>query len=114
MAEPAAENDAALQLDMWLAALDARSFLEGLDRAAFLASRLHQNAVIRSLEVIGEAAGKEEWAAFEREAMPESRDSISDEEEQDWDPSRLPFRVANPQYCAAQERQLATMCQKGA
>lgn len=43
---------------MWLAARDARSFLDGLDRAAFLASRLHQNAVIRSLEVIGEAAGK--------------------------------------------------------
>jgi uncharacterized protein with HEPN domain len=29
-----------------------------LDEAAFVASRLHQNAVIRSLEVIGEAAGK--------------------------------------------------------
>lgn len=27
-------------------------------RIAFLASRLHQNATIRSLEVIGEAAGK--------------------------------------------------------
>lgn len=58
MAELAAENDAALLLDMWLAARDARGFLEGVDRAAFLASRLHQNAVIRSLEVIGEAAGK--------------------------------------------------------
>lgn len=58
MAEPPPDGDAALLLDMLLAARDARAFLQGLDRAAFLASRLHQNAVIRSLEVIGEAAGK--------------------------------------------------------
>jgi uncharacterized protein with HEPN domain len=51
-------RDAALFLDMLLAARDARSFVEGVDEAAFRASRLHQNAVIRSLEVIGEAAGK--------------------------------------------------------
>src|SRR5215470_9502239 len=51
-------RDAALLLDMLLAARDARSFVEGLDEAAFIASRLHQNAVIRSLEIIGEAAGK--------------------------------------------------------
>jgi uncharacterized protein with HEPN domain len=43
---------------MKLAAEDAREFPWGLDEAAFRASRLHQNAVIRSLEVIGEAAGK--------------------------------------------------------
>ena len=52
------ERDAALLLDMLLAAGDARGFVEGLDESAFLASRLHQNAAIRSLEVIGEAAGK--------------------------------------------------------
>lgn len=52
------ERDAALLLDMLLAARDARSFVAGLDEAGFLASRLHQNAAIRSLEVIGEAAGK--------------------------------------------------------
>jgi uncharacterized protein with HEPN domain len=51
-------RDAALLLDMLLAARDAQSFVEGLDEAGFLASRLHQNAVIRSLEVLGEAAGK--------------------------------------------------------
>jgi uncharacterized protein with HEPN domain len=51
-------RDAALLLDMLLAARDAQSFVEGLDEAAFRASRLHQNAVIRSLEIIGEAAGK--------------------------------------------------------
>jgi uncharacterized protein with HEPN domain len=51
-------RDAALLLDMLLAGRDARSFVEGLTEPAFLNSRLHQNAVIRSLEVIGEAAGK--------------------------------------------------------
>jgi uncharacterized protein with HEPN domain len=57
MAEPIG-GDAALLLDMLLAARDARGFVKDLDEAAFMASRLHQNAVIRSLEVIGEAAGK--------------------------------------------------------
>jgi uncharacterized protein with HEPN domain len=51
-------RDAALLLDMLLAARDAKGFVEGMDEAAFVASRLHQNAVIRALEVIGEAAGK--------------------------------------------------------
>jgi uncharacterized protein with HEPN domain len=54
--EPEAES--AFLLNMLLAARDARGFLDGLDEAAFLTSRLHQNAVIRSIEVIGEAAGK--------------------------------------------------------
>jgi uncharacterized protein with HEPN domain len=57
MAETPA-RDGALLLDMLLAARDARGFLIGMNEAAFAASRLHQNAVIRSLEVIGEAAGK--------------------------------------------------------
>ena len=52
------ERDAALLLDMMLAARDALSFVEGLDEAGFRKSRLHQNAVIRALEVIGEAAGR--------------------------------------------------------
>jgi uncharacterized protein with HEPN domain len=51
-------RDAALLLDMMLAAQDAIAFVTGLDETAFLRSRLHQNAVIRSLEIIGEAAGK--------------------------------------------------------
>jgi uncharacterized protein with HEPN domain len=63
------ERDAALLLDMLLAAHDAQEFIEGLDEAAFLASRLHQNAVIRSLEVLGEAAGK--VSAATRAAHPE-------------------------------------------
>jgi uncharacterized protein with HEPN domain len=57
MAKPG-DRDAALLLDMQLAAKDARGFVAGIDEAAFLSSRLHPNAVIRSLEVIGEAAGK--------------------------------------------------------
>ena len=52
------ERDAALLLDMLLAARDARSFVDELDEPTYLESRLHQNAIIRSLEVIGEAAGK--------------------------------------------------------
>ncbi len=64
------ERDAALLLDMLLAAGDAHGFVEGLDESAFLASRLHQNATIRSLEVIGEAAGK--VSAATRAAHPKS------------------------------------------
>ena len=58
MAEAPPERDAALLLDMLLAARDAIGFVAGLDHAEFLKSRLHQNAVIRSIEIIGEAAGK--------------------------------------------------------
>src|SRR2546423_112647 len=52
------ERDAVFLLDMLLAARDALSFVEGLDEAAFLKSRLHQSAVIRALEVIGDAGGR--------------------------------------------------------
>jgi uncharacterized protein with HEPN domain len=58
------ERDAALLLDMLLAARDALSFVEGLDESAFLASRLHQNA-----EIMGEAAGKVSDST--RDAHPE-------------------------------------------
>lgn len=51
-------RDGALLLDIMLAAEDALSFIAGLDERAFLASGLHQSAVIRKLEVMGEAAGK--------------------------------------------------------
>ena len=63
------ERDAALLLDMLFAARDAQAFVEGLDETGFLASPLHQNATIRSLEVIGEAAGKVSVAT--RTAHPE-------------------------------------------
>jgi uncharacterized protein with HEPN domain len=69
MAEPVPERDAALLLDMLLAARDATSFVAGMSERAFAESRLHQNAVIRSLEIIGEAAGKVSVAT--RDAHPE-------------------------------------------
>jgi uncharacterized protein with HEPN domain len=50
------DRDAALLLDMLLAAQDAQGFIAGLGKDAFLESRLHQSAVIRALEIIGEAA----------------------------------------------------------
>ena len=51
-------RDAALLLDMALAGEDALTFVAGLDERTFLASDLHQSAVIRKLEIIGEAAGR--------------------------------------------------------
>ncbi len=51
-------RDAALLLDMLLAARDARSFCEGLTWEAFQQSPLHQHAVAKALENIGEAARK--------------------------------------------------------
>lgn len=52
------ERDQALLLDMLLAAQDAREFVSGMNKDQFLSSKLYQNAVIRSLEIIGEAAGQ--------------------------------------------------------
>lgn len=49
-------RDEALLLDMLLAARDVQEFVANLDRAQFDASKLHQNAVVRSNEIIGEAA----------------------------------------------------------
>jgi uncharacterized protein with HEPN domain len=51
-------RDAAYLLDIMLAAEAALSFVATLDEAAFLGSDLHQSAVIRKLEVMGEGAGK--------------------------------------------------------
>ncbi|MFC3226406.1 DUF86 domain-containing protein [Marinibaculum pumilum] len=52
------DRDVALVLDMLSAARDATDFVRGMDLDGFRASRLHQNAVIRSVEVVGEAAGR--------------------------------------------------------
>lgn len=51
-------RDPALALDILLAAQDAMSFTAGLDRTGFAASKLHQAATIRCLEIIGEAANR--------------------------------------------------------
>jgi uncharacterized protein with HEPN domain len=66
-------RDAALLLDMALAAEDALSFVADLDERAFLASDLHQSAVSRKLEIMGEAAGKVSKAFCD--AHPEIRGS---------------------------------------
>jgi len=51
-------DDAGHLLDMLLAARDAESFLAGLTWEQFENSRLHQNAVIKAIEIIGEAASR--------------------------------------------------------
>lgn len=51
-------RDEAYLLDMLLAASDAISFASGLDAESFQASDLHQSAILRKLEIIGEAAGQ--------------------------------------------------------
>jgi len=56
MAKPSAGRDPALLLDIVLAARDALSFIADQDEVSFKASALHQNAVVRCLEIIGEAA----------------------------------------------------------
>lgn len=51
-------QDETLLLDILQAASDAFEFVATLDQAQFNASKFHQNAVIRCIEIIGEAAGK--------------------------------------------------------
>jgi uncharacterized protein with HEPN domain len=51
-------RDETLLLDMLQASRDALEFVDNLNQAQFDGSRLHQYAVIRSKEIIGEAAGK--------------------------------------------------------
>lgn len=51
-------RDQAYLLDMQLAAADALGFAAGLDQTGFEASELHQSAILRKLEIIGEAAGQ--------------------------------------------------------
>jgi uncharacterized protein with HEPN domain len=51
-------RDEALLLDMLVAAREAIGFVATLDQAQFASSKLHQNAVARSIEVVGEAATK--------------------------------------------------------
>ena len=51
-------RDDAYLLDMLLSARDAVEFVSGITYADFEASRLRQNAVLKSLEIIGEAASR--------------------------------------------------------
>lgn len=51
-------SDAAYLLDMLVAARDVRKFATGLTFAEFKQSRLHQNAILKSIEIIGEGCSK--------------------------------------------------------
>jgi uncharacterized protein with HEPN domain len=49
-------RDEAYLLDILIAARKALAFVEGMTWETFTESELHQNAVMRPLEIIGEAA----------------------------------------------------------
>ena len=51
-------DDAAYLLDTPIAGRDAQGFVSGLSWEEFEQSRLHQNAVLKAIEIIGEAAGR--------------------------------------------------------
>ena len=51
-------RDESYLLDILIASQDAIAFVEGITYQDFERSKLHQNAVIRPLEIIGEAAGR--------------------------------------------------------
>ncbi|MDP3418073.1 DUF86 domain-containing protein [Falsiroseomonas sp.] len=52
----APRDDVALLRDILKSAEAALRFAEGLDERAFLASELHQQAIIRAIGIVGEAA----------------------------------------------------------
>ncbi|MFO7742528.1 MAG: DUF86 domain-containing protein [Anaerolineae bacterium] len=62
-------RDEAYLLDILIAARKASAFVEGMTWEAFVESELHQNAIIRLLEVLGEAAAHVSQPT--REAHPE-------------------------------------------
>jgi uncharacterized protein with HEPN domain len=62
-------RDQAYLLDIVIAARQALRFLEGMTWEAFEQSELHQSAVMRPLEIIGEAARR--ISQQTREAHPE-------------------------------------------
>ena len=63
------QRDEAYLLDILIAARKAHGFLEGMTLVEFEKSELHQNAVMRPLEIIGEAAGR--LSQQTREAHPD-------------------------------------------
>ncbi len=69
MFSPFMWRDEAYLLDILLAARDAQEFGSGLTKEVFATSKLHQAAIVRALEIVGEAAGK--VSKEFREAHPE-------------------------------------------
>ena len=51
-------DDASFLLDMLMAARDAVDFASGLTYDRFVQSRLHQHAIIKAVEIVGEAAAR--------------------------------------------------------
>lgn len=62
-------DDTAYLLDMLIAARDAVSFASELTQSRFEQSRLHQDAIFKTLEIVGEAAAR--VSAQTRNAHPE-------------------------------------------
>ena len=62
-------RDSAFLLDMLVAAKRAVRYVEPISKEAFLGSDLHQDAVVRALAVIGEAAAR--ITSEVRDAYPE-------------------------------------------
>ena len=52
------KRDDAFLLDMLISARDAVTFIDGLTVERFRASRMHQLAVLKALETVGEAAAR--------------------------------------------------------
>ena len=52
------ERDDAYLLDMLLAARDAAEFSSLITYSQFTSSRLHQNAILKAVEIVGEAASQ--------------------------------------------------------
>ena len=50
------QRDDAWLLDMLLSARDAVEFASPITQAEFRGNRLHQNAILKSIEIVGEAA----------------------------------------------------------
>ena len=52
------ERDGAYLLDMLLSARDAVEFAQGITYSQFEQRRLHQNAIVKAVEIVGEAASQ--------------------------------------------------------
>ena len=63
------ERDDSYLLDMLLAARDAVEFAGGITFSEFENSRLHQNAILKAIEIVGEAASQ--VSARVREGQPD-------------------------------------------
>ena len=87
-------DDAAYLLDMLLSARDAAEFAAGLTFAQFERSRLHQNAILKAIEIIGEAATR----ISEETRQAHSRGSLAGNH-RNVEPSRACLFRGGPEAC---------------